>query len=104
MGVRTMHTLAIAGAALLTLAGTTLPAPSGSAAAENTWRLASDSAEGDVRFLVDISQLDHYVNEDGTQLFSVPLRAVGNGINDQIRLPAITDSVNVQPFFPEAFP
>ena len=80
MGVRTMHTLAIAGAALLTLAGTTLSAPSGSAAAENTWRLASDSAEGDVRFLVDISQLDHYVNEDGTQLFSVPLRAVGNGI------------------------
>lgn len=80
MGVRTMHTLAIGGAALLTLAGITLVAPAGSAATENTWRLASDSAEGDVRFLVDVSQLDHYVNLGGVQLFGAPLRAVGHGI------------------------
>jgi hypothetical protein len=80
MGVRTVHTLAIGGAALLTLAGITLVVPSGSAAAENTWRLASDSAEGEVRFLIDVSQLDHYVNGNGMQLFGVPLRAVGNGI------------------------
>ena len=80
MGVRTVHTLAIGGAALLTLAGITLSAPFGSAAAENSWRLASDSAEGDVRFLVDVSQLDHYVNPDGVQLFGAPLRAVGHGV------------------------
>ncbi|UCD68748.1 MAG: hypothetical protein JSW48_01160, partial [Betaproteobacteria bacterium] len=80
MGARAMHTLAIGGAALLTLGATILLAPSGSGAAENAWRLASDSAEGDLRFLVDVSHLDHYVNSDGVQLFGVPLRAVGNGI------------------------
>ncbi|UCH46522.1 MAG: hypothetical protein JSU95_10345 [Betaproteobacteria bacterium] len=67
-----MRSLAIGGAVLLAVAG--------SASADNTWRLASDSARGDVRFLLDISQLDHYINGDGRQLFGVPLRAVGNGI------------------------
>lgn len=79
MGVRTMHTIAIGGAALLALAGTGLLTMPGPAAAENTWRLVSDSAEGDMRFLVDVSQLDHYVKGDGMQLFGVPLRAVSNG-------------------------
>ncbi len=80
MGVRTMHTPVTGSAVLLAVAGTTLLAQPGSAVANNTWRLASDSAEGDVRFLVDISQLDHYVNGDGTQSFGVPLRAIGNGV------------------------
>ena len=72
MGVRNMRALSIVAAALVVL--------SGPAAAENSWRLASDSAEGDMRFLVDISQLDHYVNPNGKQLFGLPLRAVSNGV------------------------
>ena len=72
MDTKPMSTLAFSTAVLLAL-----PGP---AAAESTWQLASDSAEGDVRFLVDASQLDHYVGANGVQLFGAPIRGVANGI------------------------
>jgi hypothetical protein len=70
MGMQTTLALAIAAVFLAALPG--------AASAQRDWLLVSDSAEGDTRFLVDVSGFDYRVNQRGVPVFGLPLRAVGS--------------------------
>jgi hypothetical protein len=75
MKLRILSKLAVIGALTASFAGP--------AAGAGAWILAADSAEGDVRFLVDVQRFDYSVNKHGTHVFSAPVRMVKHGATEE---------------------